>query len=352
MIKKTVLFFLCLSLFLSISGCKKTPTTPDIPAIILPSIEYFTASPESINWGESSTLSWSVTNATTITIDQGIGTVSAKATTEVSPEETTTYTLTAKNNDGQKTQACTIEVIVTVQSIAVISSSDLLYIGISETFTAMATMSDGSTKAVIGGVWGGDNPSVATVEATTGQVTIVGSGMVNVFVDYQEQRGSKAIRGLPNYQGTWSGSYIIASCNATGGFLLAGFCDIFAVGTVAPIDLVLTQYQDQVTGRFYLGDLSTDTLGPVATNGQLVLTGLVTSDPFTIDVVCQLQSTIPDQITGIVGMLFLASGYSGNGQLLCDILDLNRTSTMAALVPVAPRMPTPTLEDLFRALIR
>ena len=73
-----------------------------------------------------------------------------------------------------------------LQSITVYSSSDLLYIGTSETFTATATMSDGSTKAVIGGVWGGDNPSVATVEATTGQVTIVGSGMVNVFVDYQE----------------------------------------------------------------------------------------------------------------------------------------------------------------------
>ena len=111
MIKKSVLFFLCFMLFLSIPGCKKKlPTQPDIPTKILPSIEYFTATPESISSGESSILSWSVSNATNVTIDQGVGTVSAKATTEVNPEETTTYTLTATNSDGQKTQACTVEV--------------------------------------------------------------------------------------------------------------------------------------------------------------------------------------------------------------------------------------------------
>lgn len=112
MIKKTLLYFLCLSLLLSISACKKSPTTPDIPALILPSIEYFNANPESIEFISDSlvTLSWSTTNTTTVTIDQGIGTVSATGTTEVSPEETTTYILTAKNNDGQRTASCTVEV--------------------------------------------------------------------------------------------------------------------------------------------------------------------------------------------------------------------------------------------------
>ncbi|GAH51969.1 unnamed protein product, partial [marine sediment metagenome] len=199
--------------------------------------------------------------------------------------------------------------------------------------------------------WGGDNPSVATVEVATGQVTIIGSGIVNIFVDYQEQRGTKAIRGLPNYQGTWSGSYIIDSCNATGDFAVAEFCDIFAIGTMAPIDLVLTQDQDRVTGRFYLGDLSADTSGPVATNGQLPLTGLVPSDPFTIDVLLQLQSTTPGQITGRLGMLWLAAGFSGSGQLSCNILELNRTSTMT-MAPIPPRRLTPTLQDVFRALRR
>jgi len=240
---------------------------------------------------------------------------------------------------------------VTVSFITVISNSDMLYIGLEEVFTAVMTMSDGSTKAVIGGAWSGDNSSVATVEATTGKVTIVGSGTVNVSVQSEEKQGSKAIRGLPNYQGTWTGSYILDSCNATGDLLEAGFCDIFVVGTVMPIDLVLTQAEDRVIGRFYLGDLSADTSGPVATNGQLPLTGLVSSDPFTLDVLLQLQSTMPGQITGTVGMLWLTTEFSGNGQLLCSILDLNRTSTMTMAQPTRHVM-TPTLQDVLRALLR
>ena len=114
MIKKVLLFFLCLTLFLSIPYCKKKlPTQPDIPdepEIVLPIIEYFTATPESITLGESSILSWETKNATTITIDQDVGTVSAKDTKEVSPEETTTYTLTATNSDGQKIKSCTVTV--------------------------------------------------------------------------------------------------------------------------------------------------------------------------------------------------------------------------------------------------
>jgi len=110
MFKKMFLFFLCLSLFLSIPGCKKTPTTPDIPALFLPTIEYFIAIPEIIMLGGSSIITWSTTNATTVTIDQGIGTVSATGTVEVSPVSTITYTLTAKNSDGQKTSFCMVGV--------------------------------------------------------------------------------------------------------------------------------------------------------------------------------------------------------------------------------------------------
>jgi len=112
MIKKMLLSFLCLSLFLSIPYCKKKlPTTPDIPTVVLPTIAYFTASPTSIMLDSSSTLSWSTTNATNITIDQGVGTVSAIGTVEVSPEDTTIYTLTATNSDGQKTASCTVEIL-------------------------------------------------------------------------------------------------------------------------------------------------------------------------------------------------------------------------------------------------
>jgi len=89
---------------------KKLPTQPDIPAVLQPTITSFSSEPSSVEYGESSVLSWSTKNATTISINQGIGTVSATGTEEVSPETTTTYTLTAKNSAGQKTASCEVEV--------------------------------------------------------------------------------------------------------------------------------------------------------------------------------------------------------------------------------------------------
>ena len=278
MIKKTVLFFLCLAL-LAMLGCKKSlPTSPDIPAVIDP----------------------------------------------------------------------------TVQSIVVISNSDLLHIGISETFTATATMSDGSTKAVSGGVWNGDNSSVATVETSTGLVTIVGSGMVNISVTYDGKTGSKTIRGLPNYQGTWSGSYYIVSCNATGDFVtVVFFCDMLAVGTVLPIELNLIQADDRVEGRFLLGELGADTSGPVQTDGQLLLSGAVHEGTITIEIAMLLQSITPGQITGRLSQIWRMTELSGSGQIEADIQELPRISTMTkTLGPSVPQMLNPTLKDLIRSLTR
>ena len=126
--KKIFLFFLCLSLILSISGCKKKlPTSPDIPTEVLPTITSFTANPTSIARGGTSVLSWSTTNATSISINQGVGNVSATGTVEVSPEETTAYTLTATNSDGSKTQSCTIEVVLNLPIIDYFTATQLPY---------------------------------------------------------------------------------------------------------------------------------------------------------------------------------------------------------------------------------
>ena len=60
--------------------------------------------------GAASTLTWSSTNATTITINQGIGTVAASGTRSVSPASTTIYTITATNASGAVTRTATVTV--------------------------------------------------------------------------------------------------------------------------------------------------------------------------------------------------------------------------------------------------
>ena len=75
-----------------------------------PVIASFTASPESIESGKSSTLSWTVTGSQPITVSvSGLGEQTGSSVS-VSPTSTTTYTLTAKNSVGTVTK----EVIIGV----------------------------------------------------------------------------------------------------------------------------------------------------------------------------------------------------------------------------------------------
>jgi parallel beta-helix repeat protein len=97
-----LLFLIILSAFLTSCG-GVTPTNPVI--------NFFSASPTTITAGDSSTLSWIVTDATSATIDLGVGSVaSTTGTTSVSPAVTTTYTLTATNSAGSTNETVTITV--------------------------------------------------------------------------------------------------------------------------------------------------------------------------------------------------------------------------------------------------
>ncbi|PIE89061.1 MAG: hypothetical protein CR997_13105 [Acidobacteria bacterium] len=76
----------------------------------VPVINSFVANPAQISPGQTSELSWSVSGADTITIDQGVGNVSGSGTQNVSPASTTTYTLTAINSNGSSSAQVTITV--------------------------------------------------------------------------------------------------------------------------------------------------------------------------------------------------------------------------------------------------
>jgi len=81
-----------------------------------PIISIFSANPSTIYQGESSTLTWDVSKADTVTITP-IGTVASSGSTSVSPVVTTTYTLIATNSAGSVTATTT----VTVSSAAAVT---------------------------------------------------------------------------------------------------------------------------------------------------------------------------------------------------------------------------------------
>jgi len=101
---------------------KKVPVAPPpapAPAAVAPapapppakpSIGSFTAEPSRIGRGESATLRWSVTNATDVSIDGGVGTVQSSGSRSVTPTSSTTYTLTATGAGGSDNRSVTVAV--------------------------------------------------------------------------------------------------------------------------------------------------------------------------------------------------------------------------------------------------
>ena len=106
---KYLKIFVYAFLLLTIAACESSETAA-VTTKNPPTISSFSASPSTIEKGQSSTLSWSITNADTASIDQGIGSIAASATLSVSPTSTTTYTLTAGNKDGDTTSTVTVTV--------------------------------------------------------------------------------------------------------------------------------------------------------------------------------------------------------------------------------------------------
>jgi peptidoglycan-associated lipoprotein len=97
-----------------VSGCHKKvtpppPPPPPAPAPARPTVT-LQASPTSINKGESSTLTWNSTDATQLSIDPGVGTVTAQGSTKVTPSDSTTYTITATGPGGSATATAAVSV--------------------------------------------------------------------------------------------------------------------------------------------------------------------------------------------------------------------------------------------------
>ena len=118
---KTGAVVLTLTLLLLASGCtKKTPTPPPPPPpapapaptarLEAAVINSFTVEPTTIERGQSATLRWSISNATDMNINQGVGAVQSQGQRQVFPTASTTYTLTARGPGGNDMRSVTVQV--------------------------------------------------------------------------------------------------------------------------------------------------------------------------------------------------------------------------------------------------
>jgi len=112
-VRKVGLYITCLALLSFSAACKKkVATAPPAPAPApspKPTVN-LSASPSSIRPGDTVTLSWSSTNATDLSIDNGVGKVAPQGSTPVSPTTSTTYTITASGPGGSDTASASVSV--------------------------------------------------------------------------------------------------------------------------------------------------------------------------------------------------------------------------------------------------
>ncbi len=107
----SLLFALGAIMFLGACHKKTAPPPPPPPPPPASATASLTANPETIDKGQSTTLTWQTTNATDVSIS-GIGGVQGSGSQQVTPNDSTTYTLTAKGPGG--TQEATARVTVKV----------------------------------------------------------------------------------------------------------------------------------------------------------------------------------------------------------------------------------------------
>ena len=114
--KRLVFLSLSLLLLILIPGCiiVSAPSPNPVPPVVTPPVPpigtppvigTFSSSPSTINPGGTSTLTWNVTGANSVNIDQGIGQVNASGTMVVSPATSTFYTISATNSNGTVTRS-------------------------------------------------------------------------------------------------------------------------------------------------------------------------------------------------------------------------------------------------------
>lgn len=128
-----------------------------------PTIVTFNVSPATISIGNSSTLQWQVSDADSVSIDQGIGSVSPQGSRSVSPSATTIYKITATNSFGTTTANAMLSVTTNVAPIV-------------QSFTAQPQVINPGASSLLR--WDVLNASLVTINP--GNHQLVGQGELQV----------------------------------------------------------------------------------------------------------------------------------------------------------------------------
>jgi peptidoglycan-associated lipoprotein len=113
----SVIVYGMLALAVAGLGCKHpAPAPPPAPAVAAPPPARPTVTlqvaPTTVQRGQSVTLRWSSTNATSLTLSPGVGSVAPEGSTSTAPADSVTYTITATGPGGSADSSARVTVTV------------------------------------------------------------------------------------------------------------------------------------------------------------------------------------------------------------------------------------------------
>jgi len=161
---------------LTATGPGGTATASVTVTVDAPSVISFTATPPTITAGGSTTLRWTTTNATSVVINNGVGSQPANGSADVLPTVTTVYTLTAIGPGGTSSSTVTVTVNPAAPLVnSFTATPDTIIAGNSVT---LAWTTSGATGVLIDNGIGNKTASgsivVSPVVTTTYELTATG----------------------------------------------------------------------------------------------------------------------------------------------------------------------------------
>ena len=271
------------------SNTRTVTVTVDLPPCV---IDSFSASPTTITRGGSSTLSWTTTNATSTSINQGVESVTpaASGSESVSPTATTTYTLTASGSDctPDATDTATVTVVdppvidtftATKTTITEGSSTTLRWTttdATSVTLNETAVALDGSRNV---------SPTVDTTytlkASNSADPPATDTETVSITVSPRSPTASLSVDPEEIFNPGDSATLTWSTSDATSAEIDEG------VGSVTPVaDGSTTVYPDTTTTYTLTatgpGGTATDTATVYTVDFQRTLTATLTADPLSI----------------------------------------------------------------------
>lgn len=259
-----------------VSGASSPPTPGGLPVV-----NSFTASPPGITAGSSATLSWNVSNATSVTIDPGVGTFASSGTTIVLPAATTTYILTATNAAGSTTAMTQVTVSGTPSPPAGLPVVNY--------FTANPPVISAGGSSILS--WSVSNATSVNIAPGVGSVGLVGTA--------------------PASPATTT-SYTLTATNAAGWYSVAIVVVVGAAPAAGVPDLVITDIWD-TGGTVYYKIKNQGDAAAGASTSTLLIDGVVKANDSVGSLSPGAEST-----QSFAGYSYLCSGSSDTMEVRTD----------------------------------